>query len=328
MMLVTGASGFVGSAVLRRLIEAGKRVRALVRPTSERRNLDGIDVEIVEGDLTSPKTLRAGLEGCKGLYHVAADYRLWSREPRKMLDTNVEGTRAIMLAAAEAGVERIVYTSSVATLGLVSSGVADEETPVSFDDMIGVYKQSKYLAEQEVFSLFYGGSLPVVIVNPSTPIGPRDIKPTPTGRMVVEAALGRMPAYVDTGLNVVHVDDVADGHLLAYEKGVLGERYVLGGENMELSKILRVVAAQTGGKAPRVKIPHSAVMPVAYVAEAWTRLTGGEEPFVTVDAVRMARKKMFFASDKAVRELGYAPRPAESAIRDAVAWFADNGYLS
>ena len=328
MMLVTGASGFVGSAVLRRLIEAGKRVRALVRPTSERRNLDGIDVEIVEGDLTSPKTLRAGLEGCKGLYHVAADYRLWSREPRKMLDTNVEGTRAIMLAAAEAGVERIVYTSSVATLGLVSSGVADEETPVSFEDMIGVYKQSKYLAEQEVLSLFYGGSLPVVIVNPSTPIGPRDIKPTPTGRMVVEAALGRMPAYVDTGLNVVHVDDVADGHLLAYEKGVLGERYVLGGENMELSKILRVVAAQTGGKAPRVKIPHSAVMPFAYVAEAWTRLTGGEEPFVTVDAVRMARKKMFFSSDKAVRELGYTPRPAESAIRDAVAWFADNGYLS
>ncbi|MED5396480.1 MAG: 3 beta-hydroxysteroid dehydrogenase/Delta 5--_4-isomerase [Alphaproteobacteria bacterium MarineAlpha3_Bin4] len=327
MMLVTGASGFVGSAVLRRLIEAGERVRALVRPTSERRNLDGIDVEIVEGDLSLPKTLRAGLDGCKGLYHVAADYRLWTREPRKMLDTNVDGTRAIMLAAAEAGVERIVYTSSVATLGMVSSGVADEETPVGFEDMIGVYKQSKYLAEQEVLSLFCGDGLPVVIVNPSTPIGPRDIKPTPTGRMVVEAASGRMPAYVDTGLNVVHVDDVADGHLLAYGKGVLGERYVLGGENMELSEILRVVAAQTGGKAPKVKIPHGVVMPLAYGAEAWTWLTGGKEPFVTVDAVRMARKKMFFASDKAIRDLGYAPRPAETAIRDAVAWFANNGYL-
>jgi dihydroflavonol-4-reductase len=327
MILVTGASGFVGSAVLRRLIAAGQRVRALVRPTSDRRNLDGLEVEVVEGDLMSPPSLRAALDGCDGLFHVAADYRLWTRDPEKMFAANVDGSRMIMLAAADAGVQRIVYTSSVATLGIVQGGSGNEDTSVGFDDMIGPYKQSKFMAEKEVQALFQSDRLPVVIVNPSTPVGPRDIKPTPTGRMIVEAASGRMPAYVDTGLNVVHVDDVAAGHLLAYAKGTPGERYVLGGENMDLGEILGVVAKLTGGRPPRVKIPHGLIMPLAYAAEAWTRLSGGVEPFVTVDGVKMARKKMFFSSDKARHELGYDPGPAEGALSDAVQWFRDNGYL-
>ena len=327
MILVTGASGFVGSAVLRRLIAAGERVRALVRPTSDRRNLDGLEVEVVEGDLMSPPSLRAALDGCDGLFHVAADYRLWTRDPEKMFAANVDGSRMIMLAAADAGVQRIVYTSSVATLGIVQGGSGNEDTSVGFDDMIGPYKQSKFMAEKEVQALFQSDRLPVVIVNPSTPVGPRDIKPTPTGRMIVEAASGRMPAYVDTGLNVVHVDDVAAGHLLAYAKGTPGERYVLGGENMDLGEILGVVAKLTGGRPPRVKIPHGLIMPLAYAAEAWTRLSGGVEPFVTVDGVKMARKKMFFSSDKARHELGYDPGPAEGALSDAVQWFRDNGYL-
>ena len=329
MILITGASGFVGSAVLRKLIERGHEVRALVRPSSERRNLEGLPVHIVEGDLMAPETLKPAVEGCKGVFHVAADYRLWAPDPSGMFAANVDGTRAIMAAALEVGVERIVYTSSVATLGLLPGGQpADEDTPVLFEDMIGPYKQSKFLAEAEVRALAETGKLPVVIVNPSTPIGPRDIKPTPTGRMIVEAASGRMPAYVDTGLNVVHVDDVAEGHLLAFEKGVVGERYILGGENMSLNEILGTIAGITGGKAPRWRIPHGLVLPVAYGAEAWTRLTGGREPFVTVDGLRMARKKMFFSHGKASRALGYAPRPAMDALADACRWFRDQGYLN
>ena len=329
MILITGASGFVGSAVLRKLIERGHEVRALVRPSSERRNLEGLPVHIVEGDLMAPETLKPALKGCKGVFHVAADYRLWAPDPSGMFAANVDGTRAIMAAALEVGVERIVYTSSVATLGLLPGGQpADEDTPVLFEDMIGPYKQSKFLAEAEVRALAETGKLPVVIVNPSTPIGPRDIKPTPTGRMIVEAASGRMPAYVDTGLNVVHVDDVAEGHLLAFEKGKVGERYILGGENMSLNEILGTIAGITGGKAPRWRIPHGLVLPVAYGAEAWTRLTGGREPFVTVDGLRMARKKMFFSHGKASRALGYAPRPAMDALADACRWFRDQGYLN
>ena len=329
MILITGASGFVGSAVLRKLIERGHEVRALVRPSSERRNLEGLPVHIVEGDLMAPETLKPAVEGCKGVFHVAADYRLWAPDPSGMFAANVDGTRAIMAAALEVGVERIVYTSSVATLGLLPGGQpADEDTPVLFEDMIGPYKQSKFLAEAEVRALAETGKLPVVIVNPSTPIGPRDIKPTPTGRMIVEAASGRMPAYVDTGLNVVHVDDVAEGHLLAFEKGEVGERYILGGENMSLNEILGTIAGITGGKAPRWRIPHGLVLPVAYGAEAWTRLTGGREPFVTVDGLRMARKKMFFSHGKASRALGYAPRPAMDALADACRWFRDQGYLN
>jgi dihydroflavonol-4-reductase len=329
MILVTGATGFVGSAVLRKLIQRGHAVRALVRPTSDRSNLEGLDVDIVEGDLLDAATLKPALNGCSGLFHVAADYRLWAPDPRPMFQANVDGTRTLILTAGECGVERIVYTSSVAVLGnLAGDGVADEETPVTFEDMIGPYKQSKFLAEAEVRSLIETEGLPVVIVNPSTPIGPRDIKPTPTGRMIVEAASGRMPAYVDTGLNVVHVDDVAEGHLLAFEAGVVGQRYILGGWNMSLREILVAIAAISGGKPPRVKIPHNAILPFAYLAEAWARLRGGSEPFATVDGLRMAKKKMFFSHAKAGRELGHSPRPAQVALSDAVQWFGEHGYIA
>jgi dihydroflavonol-4-reductase len=293
--LVTGATGFVGSAVTGRLLRAGHEVRVLARPGGNRTNLSGLDLEVAEGDLNDARSLANACRGCDALFHVAADYRLWTRRPRQMMDTNVEGTRRIMRAAADAGIARIVYTSSVATLGILPGGAAsDEDTPVTFGDMIGVYKQSKFLAEAEVRRMVEEDGLPAVIVNPSTPVGPRDIKPTPTGRMIVEAASGKMPAYVDTGLNIVHVDDVADGHLSAFERGEVGVRYVLGGENMTLRQILLEIAAITGRRAPRVRIPHDAILPIAYAAEAWTRLTGGDQPFVTVDGVRMAKKKMFF----------------------------------
>jgi dihydroflavonol-4-reductase len=244
-----------------------------------------------------------------------------------MFRANVDGTRMLLLAARDARVERIVYTSSVAALGVLpGDAVADEKTPVTFADMIGPYKQSKFLAEAAVTKLIADEGLPAVIVNPSTPIGPRDIKPTPTGRLIVEAAAGRMPAYVETGLNVAHVDDVAEGHLLAFDKGRVGERYVLGGENMSLQAILGAVAEAAGRRAPKLKIPHGAILPIAYAAEAWARISGGE-PFATVDGVRMARKKMYFSHAKAARDLGYAPRPAGQALADAVRWFKDHGYL-
>jgi dihydroflavonol-4-reductase len=328
MILVTGATGFVGSAVLRKLIAKGHKARALVRPASDRRNLQGLDVELVEGDLMRPETLAPALAGCRGLFHVAADYRLWTRAPEAMFRANVEGTRAIMLAARDAGVDRIVYTSSVATLGRLPSGEpADESTPVAFRDMIGFYKQSKFLAEAEVRELIGREGLPIVIVNPSAPVGPRDIKPTPTGRMIVEAAAGRMPAYVDTGLNVVHVDDVAEGHVLAFEKGEVGERYILGGENMPLQAIFASVAGFAGERAPRFRVPHGVILPIAVLAETWTRITGGTEPFVTVDGVRMARKRMYFSHAKATQALGYQPRPAAEGLADAVRWFKDHGYV-
>ncbi|MBT3307387.1 MAG: NAD-dependent epimerase/dehydratase family protein, partial [Alphaproteobacteria bacterium] len=298
------------------------------RPASDRANLEDLDVDIAEGDLLDAATLTPALKGCDGLFHVAADYRLWAPDPAPMFRANVDATRTLLLAAGDCGVKRIVYTSSVAVLGnLPGDGVSDEETPVTFEDMIGPYKQSKFLAEAEVRGLIEDQGLAVVIVNPSTPIGPRDIKPTPTGRMIVEAASGRMPAYVDTGLNVVHVDDVAEGHLLAFEKGVVGQRYILGGENMSLKEILVMVADITGGKPPLARIPHGAILPFAYLAETWARVTGGTEPFATVDGLRMAKKKMFFSHAKAARELGHAPRPAEMALRDAVGWFRDHGYM-
>ncbi len=328
-LLVTGASGFVGSAVVRRLIADGNDARALVRPASRRDNLDGIDVEIVEGDLTDVASLRAAVSGCEGMFHVAADYRLWVRNPDQMYRANVAGTRDIMQAAADAGVERIVYTSSVATLGLpAEGGPGDEETPVAEGDMIGVYKRSKFRAEAEVRRLIEEARLPAVIVNPSAPVGPRDLKPTPTGQMIVDAASGRMPAYVDTGLNIVHVDDVADGHLLAYQHGQVGERYILGGEDLSLEEILREIAAIVDRPAPRFRLPHNLVLPIAYAAEAITRMTGGAEPFVSVDSVRMARKKMYYSSEKAILALGYNARPAHEALRDAIAWFRGHNYLS
>ncbi|HVJ40993.1 MAG TPA: hopanoid-associated sugar epimerase [Dongiaceae bacterium] len=325
--LVTGAAGFVGSAVVRHLLDQGESVRAFVRPSSDLRNLDGLNIEILRGDLTDRRSIDQAIAGCDSLFHVAADYRLWVPNPEAMFAANVEGTRHIMQAAGEAGVKRIVYTSSVATLGLLPGGAsADEETRATSADMIGPYKQSKFAAETVVKEMIAQAGLPAVIVHPSTPIGPRDLKPTPTGKLVVDAARGRMPGFVDTGLNVVHVDDVAHGHLLAFERGKIGERFILGGENFTLAEILTTVARLSNRRPPRLRIPHGVVMPIAGLAEIWARATG-KEPFATLDGVRLARKKMFFSSDRAIRVLGYQPRPAEAAIADAVQWFAANGYL-
>jgi dihydroflavonol-4-reductase len=326
LCLVTGATGFVGSAVARVLRKAGHPVRVLARRHSDRRNLEGLAVEIAEGSLEDPDSLAAAVAGCRYLFHVAADYRLWVPDPEPMFRVNVAGTRALMLAASGAGVERIVYTSSVATLGIVPGGIADEETASVVGDMIGPYKRSKFEAEAVVTELIAERGLPAVIVNPSTPIGPGDIKPTPTGRLIVEAARGRMPGYVDTGLNIAHVDDVAVGHLLAAGSGQIGRRYILGGENLSLGEILGEVARLTGRRPPAFKIPSAALLPIARGAEAFARMTG-REPFATVDGVRMSKKKRFFSSTRAVEELGYAPRPARQALTDAIAWFKANGYV-
>jgi dihydroflavonol-4-reductase len=326
--LITGGSGFVGSAVLRQLLAAGHSVRALIRPQSDHRNLAGLSVEIAYGDLTDRRSLDRAMEGCSALFHVAADYRLWTPSSRGIYETNVIGTRNIVFAAMEAGVKRIVYTSSVATLGLTPDGSpADEETPVALKDMIGHYKRSKFFAEAEMKHLADEQNLPVIIVNPSTPIGPRDIKPTPTGRMIIDAASGRMPAYVDTGLNLVHVDDVAMGHLLAFEHGHVGERYILGACNMTLKEILCAIAAITDRRPPKICLPHPLVLPVACISEAWARLVSRREPRVTLNGVRLARKRMFFSIEKAKRFLGFNPRPVEEALRDAVDWFRKNGYI-
>src|SRR5579863_3493918 len=271
LCLVTGATGFVGSAVARALLQAGHPVRVLARPNSDRRNLEGLAVEIAEGALENPDSLARAVAGCRYLFHVAADYRLWVPDPAPMFRVNVAGTRELMLAASAAGVERIVYTSSVATLGIVPGGVADEETASRAEDMIGPYKRSKFEAEAAVTELIVTRGLPAVIVNPSTPVGPGDIKPTPTGRLIVEAARGRMPVFVDTGLNVAHVDDVAVGHLLAANAGQIGRRYILGGENLSLKEILAEVARITGRRAPALRIPYAAVLPIAVGAEAVAR---------------------------------------------------------
>jgi dihydroflavonol-4-reductase len=323
---VTGGTGFIGAAVVRQLLAAGEEVRCLVRPHGDRRNLAGLPVTLVEGDLRAPAGFAPGLAGCASLYHVAADYRLWTPDPAALYAANVDGTRDILRAAAAAGVARMVYTSSVATLGLHPDGTpADEATAVGLDGMIGHYKRSKYLAEQEVLRLVREEGLPVVIVNPSAPVGPRDIKPTPTGRMVADAAAGRTPAYVDTGLNLVHVDDVAAGHVLAHGRGRIGERYILGGENLTLREILETINRLVGRQATLIRLPHGAILPIAYVSEFWARLTGGGEPRVTVDGVRLAKKRMFFTCAKAERELGYTHRPAVEALRDAIAWFQGPG---
>ena len=325
--LVTGASGFVGSAVVRALLESGEAVRAFVRPSSDRRNLEDLKVDIELGDLRDRKSLERAIKGCDTVFHVAADYRLWVPDAAAMFAANVDGTRNVMEAAGCAGVRRVVYTSSVATLGLSrDSEPADEQTPVRESDIISPYKQSKFAAEAVVKRMVAEQGLPAVIVHPSTPIGPRDVKPTPTGKMVVEAASGRMPAFVDTGLNIVHVDDVAEGHLLAMERGVIGGQYILGAENLTLAEILAAVAEIVHRPAPRWRLPHDVVMPIAFLAELWARLTG-REPFVTRDGVRLARKHMFFSSDHAIRDLGYRPRPAKAAIADAVSWFNQHGYL-
>ena len=326
--LVTGATGFIGSAVARALLARGERVRVFARPESVRTNIADLDVELAEGDLRDPDSLASALVGVAALYHVAADYRLWSRRPEDIYESNVEGTRMLVQAALDAGVERIVYTSSVATLGLHADGrPSHEDSFATLREMTGHYKRSKFLAEAEVDRLIREEGAPIVIVNPSTPIGPRDIKPTPTGRMVLEAASGKMPAYVDTGLNLVHVDDVATGHLLAYDKGEIGERYILGGENRSLKEILRFIAVLVQRRPPRFRVPHNVVLPIAYGAEAVARVTG-REPFVTVEGIKLARKCMYFTSAKAERLLGYRARPADEALVDAIGWYRLNGFLA
>lgn len=324
--LVTGANGFIGSAVARCLLDAGHEVRCLVRPGSDRRNLYKLPVEISEGDLRSVPSLKRAVTGCDNLFHVAADYRLWVPNPETMYDINVRGTHALILAAAEAGMKRMIYTSSVATLGANQDGSpANEDTPSSLGSMTGHYKRSKFMAEQIVRQMTDEHKLPLVIVNPSTPIGPRDIKPTPTGRIVVDTLRGRMPAYINTGLNVAHADDIAHGHLLAYTHGKAGERYILGGENMTLLQILQTIDEISGKRIKRFHLPVKLVLPAAWLMEKMAMVTK-VEPRATVDSVRMAKKKMFYSCDKAVRDLGYQYRPAVEALEDAMTWFQDNGY--
>ncbi len=327
--LVTGASGFVGSAVARALIARGERVRLLVRATSPRTNVDGLDAEVTVGDLADAASLQPAFAGVRRLYHVAADYRLWARDPEEIVRNNREGTANVMRAAQAASVERIVYCSSVATLslkGLAPGTPSDETRPLTPETAIGAYKRSKVVAERLVEAMVQGEGLPAVIVNPSTPIGPRDVKPTPTGRIIVEAATGKMPAFVDTGLNIAHVDDIAAGHLLAMEKGRIGERYVLGGDDVELRDLLAEIAHLSGRKPPTVALPRGPLFPLAMAAEAIGQLTG-KEPFVTRDALKMAAYKMFFSSAKAKADLGYTARPWREAVGDAYRWFAGHGYL-
>jgi len=323
--LVTGATGFVGSAVARALIRRGHRVRVLARPGGDRRNIAGLDVAVAEGDLGDEASLARAVAGCRFVVHVAADYRIWVPDPDAMLRANVAGTMALMRAALAAGVERIVHCSSVAALGLnADASPADEVTAVNEASVVGIYKKSKYRGEQAVLAMVREQGLPAVIVNPAAPIGPRDIKPTPTGRMIADAASGRMPAYVDTGLCVVHVDDVAEGHVLALEHGRIGERYILGGENLSLRDLLGLVAGSVGRRPPRIRLPAALLWPVAMGFEGLARVSS-IEPLVTRDHLRMSRKKMFFSHAKAARELGFTPRPAAEAVADAVAWFRANG---
>jgi dihydroflavonol-4-reductase len=324
LALVTGASGFVGSAVVRKLVERSYRVRALVRTTSPRGNLAGLDCEIVEGDMRDAASLARAMEGARFLFHVAADYRLWARDPDEIIRNNRDGTRTVMEAARTTGLERIVYTSSVATLKpRDNGGDADETDRADMNTGIGAYKKSKVATERIVDSMV-ADALPVVIVSPSTPIGPRDIRPTPTGRIIVEAASGRLPAYVETGLNLVHVDDVADGHVLALDKGRIGENYILGGQNVMLKDMLAEIARLMGRKAPRLSLPRAPLYPLAYMAEGIARVTG-KEPMLTVDALRMSEHTMFFSSAKAKGELGYSPRPWRLGVADAVNWFKVTG---
>lgn len=326
--LVTGASGFLGSAVMRCLLSAGHDVRILVRPYSDRRNFENLAAEIFEGDLRDHQSLKNAVHGCDNLFHVAADYRLWVPDPATMYDINVNGTQALITAAAEAGLKRIVYTSSVATLGVNNDGSStDENTPSDLTMMTGHYKRSKFISEQIVKQLTDQHQLPLVIVNPSTPIGPRDIRPTPTGRIVVDTLLGKMPAYVNTGLNIAHVDDIAQGHLLAYERGRPGERYILGGDNMTLLQILQIIDEINGKPCHRINLPINVMLPIAWIMEK-IALIENIEPRATIDSINMARKIMFFSSEKASRELGYHHRPATEALSDAVEWFKKNNYCN
>jgi dihydroflavonol-4-reductase len=327
-VLITGASGFVGSAVARAAQQRGYRVRALVRASSPRRNLAGLDAELVEGDMRDQACVSRALVGVRYLFHVAADYRLWARDPGEIERNNLEGTASVMRAALASGVERVVYTSSVATLRVDSQTLAaTEDEALAATDAIGAYKRSKVLAERLVEQMVARDGLPAVIVNPSTPIGASDIRPTPTGRIIVEAATGKMPAFVETGLNLVNVEDVAAGHLLALERGRIGERYILGGDNVSLQCLLADIAALTGRRAPHIKLPLWPLYPLAHAAEAVARVTG-REPFMTVDGLHMSKNLMYFTSAKAERELGYRPGPYQPALRAALDWFGREGYLT
>jgi dihydroflavonol-4-reductase len=324
--LVTGATGFVGSHVARQLISAGHTVRVLVRPSSDSRLLQGLPVERVEGDLLDAASLQRAVGGVRRVFHVAADYRLWAPNPETMYRCNVDGTRFLIEAAASAGAEKIVYTSTVATIAVPrENGLPDEETRATVDDMIGHYKRSKFLAEQAALKAAAAGA-PVVIVNPTAPVGPGDWKPTPTGKIILDFVNGRMPAYVDTGLNVVPVEDVATGHLLAAEKGRIGERYILGARNMTLKQILEALAVITGLPAPRVKLPHAVALTAAY-ADQWLSRLLARKPRIPVDGVKMSRHRMFVATGKAERELGYRAGSVESALERAVRWYEEHGYV-
>jgi dihydroflavonol-4-reductase len=324
---VTGATGFLGSHVARLLAEQGADLRLLTRSSSPTANIDGLKAERVTGDLTDPESLKRGMQGCEFVFHVAADYRLWVRDPEQMYRANVEGTRAILRAAQESNVRRVVYTSSVATMGFTGNGTpCDEESPVSLEKMIGHYKRSKFMAEQVVLEAGRSGAN-VVMVNPTTPIGERDIKPTPTGRIIVDFLNRNFPAYVDTGLNLVDATECARAHITAVEKARPGERYIIGGENLTLKQILDRLAAITGLPSPAMKVPHMVAMGFAACDQVFTGLLMGKEPRATVDAVRMGRKKMFASSAKAERELGYKIIPVDDALRRAVEWFKGHGYV-
>jgi len=327
LALVTGATGFVGSHVARALAERGADLRLLVRSTSNTKNVSDLKADLVSGDLRDPASLEKAVSGCETVFHVAADYRLWVRDPDQMHRTNVEGTRAILGAARKAGIRRVVYTSSVATMGFTSNGQpANEDSPVSLDNMIGPYKRSKFVAEQVAIEAARSG-LEVVIVNPTTPVGDCDIKPTPTGRIVVDFLKKKFPAYVDTGLNLVDVAECARGHIAAFEKGRRGERYILGGENLTLKQILDKLVAITGLPSPSVRVPYVVALATGVVDEVVTGRIRGREPRATIDAVRMGRKKMFVSSAKAERELGWKLVAVDDALRRAVEWFRANRYV-
>jgi dihydroflavonol-4-reductase len=326
LAFITGATGFLGSHVARVLAEQGARLRLLVRTSSDLRNVADLEAERIEGDLRDVKSFERALAGCDALFHVAADYRLWVRDPEQMYRSNVEGTRSLIEAAHRQGVRRIVYTSSVATMGFGSNGtLADESSPVSLAEMIGPYKRSKFMAEQVAFDAAKSG-VDVVVVNPTTPIGERDLKPTPTGRIVVDFLKKKFPAYVDTGLNLVDATECARGHVQALEKGRAGERYILGGENLTLKEILDRLAAITGLPSPKVKLPYVFALAAGVVDETVTGRILGKEPRATIDAVRMGRKKMFITSAKSERELGWRRVPVDAALRRSVEWFRANGY--
>ena len=321
LTFVTGATGFVGSHIIRQLVKRGGRVRVLVRSSSRTVNVDGLNCEIVIGDLKDASSLVRCVQGCRKVFHVAADYRLWARNPQEIYDSNVGGTRNLLSACCEAGVERVVYTSTVGTIGMADDGPpADENNPVSLDDMIGHYKRSKFMAEHVALE-FAASGLPVVIVNPTTPIGAGDIKPTPTGKIILDFIRGRLPAYVDTGLNLVPVEDVATGHILADEKGRVGERYILGGENWTLVQILEALSRICKRRTPPVRMPWTVALVAGYMDQFVTGTLLRREPLIPLDGVRMARHKMYVSSDKACRELGYSPGSVEGALREAVEYF-------